>query len=198
MNTKVIFTVIFAVVCLQRLIELYISQRNKAYLLAKGGRLHSSMYIWVVKVLQVCWLVSMLGEVWWYERPFIPTLFSIALIATLLGQYLRYLSMKALGKRWTLSIITIPEAPVVNSGIYRYLRHPNWLGVIMEIAAVPLIHGAYLTAIFFSVANAFLLPKRIQAEEQALSQDNNYDDVFDGIPRFIPKSGLTQLANNQR
>lgn len=198
MNTKVIFTLIVAVICIQRLVELYISQRNASYLLAKGGRLHSCMYLWVVKVLNVCWLCLMVGEVWWLERPFLPTLFLGALLATLAGQYLRYLSMKALGRRWTLPIITLPEVSVVGTGIYHYLRHPNWLGVIIEIAAVPLIHGAYLTAIFFSVANAFLLTKRVQAEEQALSQDNNYDSVFDSVPRFIPKGRLMQLANSQK
>lgn len=99
--------------------------------------------------------------------------------------------MRSLRQRWTLAIITIPDAPVVESGIYRYLRHPNWLGVIIELAALPLIHGAYLTAIFFSVANALLMIKRIRTEEQALSQDNNYAYVFKGRPRFIP-SGLVR------
>jgi methyltransferase len=66
----------------------------------------------------------------------------------------------------------------VDKGIYRYLRHPNWLGVILEIAAIPLIHGAYLTAIAFSLANAVIMSKRIQTEEQALATKANDTGVF--------------------
>ncbi|MGL4880646.1 MAG: isoprenylcysteine carboxylmethyltransferase family protein, partial [Waterburya sp.] len=90
------------------------------------------------------------------------------------GQVLRYLSMQALSWRWTLPIMTVPNLPVVEFGIYRYLRHPNWLGVILEIAFLPLIHSAYLTAIAFSLGNAMLMIKRIQTEEQALKKNINY------------------------
>lgn len=197
MSSKAIFIGIVTVIFLQRLFELYISQRNKAYMLAQGGLEHDSNYLWVVKVLQLSWFGLMVAEVWWLDRPWSTVRAEIALIAVVAGQYLRYLSMQALGHRWTLAIVTIPGAPVVDSGIYRYLRHPNWLGVILEIAAVPLIHGAYLTAIFFSLSNAFLLAKRIQAEEQALSLYNNYADVFADRPRLIP-SGLMRVANSQK
>lgn len=187
MLTKAIFIVIVATVFLQRLFELRLSQYNAARILAEGGREHSSNYLQVVKVLQLTWFVAMIAEVWWLERPFVPGLAALALIATLVGQILRYLSMRALGWRWTLPIMTLPGTSAINSGIYRYLRHPNWLGVILEIAAVPLIHSAYLTAIFFSFANALLMNKRIEAEEQALSYDSNYACLFAGRPSFIPK-----------
>lgn len=197
-QTKAAFLGIVAAVFLQRLFELRLSQRNSAYILAQGGREHSTNYLWVVKVLQLSWFLAMIAEVWWLERPFVPALAAVALIALVAGQCLRYLSMQALGWRWTLPIITIPGTPVVDSGIYHYLRHPNWLGVILEIAALPLIHSAYITAIFFSVANAFLMVKRIQGEERALSEDNNYIDVFAVRPRFIPSSGLVRVANSQK
>lgn len=166
--TKSFFSSIVVAVILQRILELRVSQYNEAYLLARGGRKHSDNLLGIVKVLQISWWLAMLVEVWWLDRPFIPTLAAVGLLATLSGQILRYLSMQALGYRWTLPIITIPGVPVVRSGIYRYLRHPNWLGVMLEIAGLPLIHSAYLTAICFSVANAFLISKRLQAEELAL------------------------------
>jgi methyltransferase len=137
--------------------------------------------------MQIAWFAAMLAEVWGLHRPLIPVLAAIALLLTLLGQYLRYLSMQALGWRWTLTTMTVVGLPVVDTGIYRYLRHPSWLGVILEILGLPLIHGAYLTAIVFSVANAFLMVKRIQAEEQALSSESNYIEVLGDRPRFIPK-----------
>lgn len=170
---RAVFVGIVVAVFLQRLVEVRISQRNTAYLLAHGGREHSSNSLWVVKVLQVSWFLAMIAEVWWLDRPFLPALAAVALLAVVVGQCLRYLSMRSLGRRWTLAIVTLPGTPLVESGIYRYLRHPNWLGVILEIAALPLVHSAYITAIFFSVVNAFLMVKRIQKEEQALSEGNN-------------------------
>ncbi len=198
MITKVIFTLVVVAVILQRLIELRISKKNAAYLLTNGGREYGSNSLWIVKVLQVSWFAAMINEVWWLNRPFIPGLAAIALMLTLAGQGLRYLSMRSLLKRWTLPIITFPGLPVVNSGIYRYLKHPNWLGVILEIAALPLIHSAYLTTIVFSIANALLMSRRIPTEEQALSEDTNYADVFANQPRFIPVIGFIKGANSSR
>lgn len=172
MLTKIFFCSIVAAVILQRLWELRISQRNEAYILARGGKKHSDNFLSIVKVLQVSWWLAMLVEVWWLDRPFIPVLAAVGLSATLTGQILRYLSMQALGYRWTLPIMTIPGIPIVKQGIYHYLRHPNWLGVILEIAGLPLIHGAYLTSILFSMANAFLIDKRIHVEELALTRNH--------------------------
>jgi methyltransferase len=169
MSTRLIFTGIVMAVILQRLFELRISKLNAAYLVTHGGEVHHDNSLKLVKGLQVAWFAAMLVEVWVLNRPFVPPLFVIALIATLIGQYLRYLSMQALGFRWTLQLIVIPDVPRVATGIYRYLRHPNWLGVVLEILAVPLIHTAYLSATIFSLANAFLLVKRIQAEEAVLN-----------------------------
>ncbi len=196
MLTKFIFIGIVAAIVLQRLFELGISKRNAAYLLAQGGREHNDNLLGVVKVLQVSWWIAAITEVWLLDRPFIPILAAVALVATLAGQVLRYLSMRSLGQRWTLPIITLPNQPVVSSGIYSYLRHPNWLGVILEIAALPLIHSAYLTAVCFSLANALLMSKRIEAEEQALSEDTNYAYAFADKPRFIPAIKFLQARKS--
>ncbi|MDJ0596496.1 MAG: isoprenylcysteine carboxylmethyltransferase family protein [Pleurocapsa sp. MO_226.B13] len=171
MLTQFLFCSIIAAVILQRLWELRLSRHNEAYILAQGGKKHSDNLLGMVKVLQISWWVAMLLEVWCLDRPFIPLLAAIGILATVTGQILRYLSMQALGYRWTLPIITLPGIPPVRKGIYRYLRHPNWLGVILEIAGLPLFHGAYLTAIFFSIANAFLIGKRMHTEELALAKN---------------------------
>jgi methyltransferase len=178
MVTKYIFMGIILAVLGQRLFELRISKNNEEYILARGATKHNDNLIGAVKVLQTFWLVAAIAEVWYFDRPFIFPLAAIALIAALIGQVLRYLSMQALERRWTLAVVTLPNAPVVDQGIYRYLRHPNWLGVILEIAAIPLIHGAYLTAIAFSLANAVIISKRIQTEEQALATKANDTGVF--------------------
>lgn len=187
MPTKYIFIGIILAVILQRLFELRISKHNEAYILSQGGKKHSDNLLGAVKVMQVSWWIAAIAEVWYFDRPFIFTLAFVSLSITLLGQVLRYLSMQALDRRWTLPIMTLPGLPIVDRGIYGYLRHPNWLGVILEIAALPLIHGAYLTAIMFSIANAMLMRQRVQTEEQALAENSNYPMIFADRPRFIPK-----------
>jgi methyltransferase len=174
LTTKYIFLGIVAAVIIQRLIEVRLSDRHATEILQRGGKEHGDNLLGAVKILQVSWWIAMIAEVWYFDRPFIPALATVALAATIAGQVLRYLSMQALGWRWTLPIMTVPNLPVVETGVYRYLRHPNWLGVILEIAFLPLIHSAYLTAIAFSLVNAVLMIKRIQTEEQALSANTNY------------------------
>ena len=195
MLTKYIFTGIVVAVILQRMIELRISDRHKAEILKRGGQEYGDNLMGAVKVLQVSWWIAMIAEVWYLDRPFIPVLAAVSLTATIAGQILRYLSMQALEWRWTLPIMTVPGMPIVTSGLYRYLRHPNWLGVILEIAFLPLIHSAYVTAIAFSLANAWLMSKRIQTEERALSENTNYAAAFADKPRFIPIIGSRKVAN---
>jgi methyltransferase len=192
MVTKLVFVGIVVAIFLQRLLEVKISDRNAANLLAQGGRKHGDNQLPLVKLMQLIWFGAMIAEVWLLDRPFVPGLAAVSFSAALAGQGLRYLSMRSLGKRWMLPIITLPGAAVINRGIYRYLRHPNWLGVILEIAAVPLIHTAYLTAIVFTIANALLMRQRIKTEERALSEDNNYMTVFAGRGRFIPTGDLSK------
>ena len=194
--TKYIFVGIVFAVILQRLFELRISKNNETYILAQGGKKHDDNLLGSVKVLQTLWFIAAIAEVWYFDRPFIFPLAAVALAATLAGQVLRYLSMQALGRRWTLAIMTLPDTPLVDKGIYRYLRHPNWLGVILEIAFLPLIHGAYITAIAFSLANAWLMSRRIQTEEQALGENTDYLAAFADQPRFIPNWGLSELISS--
>jgi methyltransferase len=195
MLIKYIFIAIVLAVVVQRLLEVSYSDRHKAEILQRGGREHGDNLLGAVKVLQVSWWLGMIAEVWYCDRPFLPILAAVALTATITGQVLRYLSMQALQWRWTLPIMTVPGMPVVTSGVYRYLRHPNWLGVILEIAFLPLIHSAYLTAIAFSLANAWLMSQRIKAEESALAENSNYMTAFAQRPRFLPVISFSKVAN---
>ena len=106
MKTQVFFSIIVLAVILQRLWELNLSRRNEVYLLARGAIEHSDNSLGMVKVLQITWWLAMVLEVWFLSRPFIPLLAIIGILATVTGQILRYLSMQALGKRWTLPIVT--------------------------------------------------------------------------------------------
>jgi methyltransferase len=108
------------------------------------------------------------------------------LALALAAQALRYWSVFSLGPYWNVRVIVVPGARPVSRGPYRYLRHPNYLAVIMEGFAIPLIHSAWMTAMGFSLLNAFLLKRRIRCEEEALAANSTYGEQFKDLPRLIP------------
>jgi len=135
--------------------------------------------------LHALFLVSAAAEAIVLRRPFPGALGWAALGAALGAQALRYWSVAALGPRWNTRIIVLLGAAPVVRGPYRFLRHPNYLAVIIEIACVPMIRGCWITATAFSIANAVLLRARILAEEAALGP--RYALEFSGRLRLVPK-----------
>lgn len=186
MVTETGFAFILFIIAVQRIFEIKKSRKHEFNLKKQGGQEHAPRHFYLMVLIHAAWFISMIIEVYLLKRPFYVGLFFVAAIFTLLGNWLRYQSMKALGPRWTIRIFTIANFEPVTDGIYKYVRHPIYLGVILEIAFIPLLHTAYLTAIFFSLANALLLKKRIYEEERALSFINNYQNVFHDKPSFIP------------
>jgi methyltransferase len=184
--TRIAFTGLVLAVAAQRLFEVRRSRRHEQWLRARGAVERASWQVPVMAALHGAWLVAMCAEVWLLSPPFRAPLAAAALAVFACGQILRLLAMRALGSRWTIRILTLPLEPPVTSGVYRYLRHPNYLGVILEIAALPLVHGAVWTTVIFSAANAVLLAYRIGAEERALATDNGYVEIFGARPRFLP------------
>lgn len=168
MVSRSVFTAFVLLLALQRLYELYLSRKHEAIIRSRGGREHAAWQVKAMKALHTAWFISMLVEVWALQRPFIPGLSLLALLTLLAGQSLRYAAILSLRWRWTVRLMTIPGLPPVQQGIYRYLRHPNYVGVVLEIVAVPLLHSAYVTAIVFSLANILLLTARIRVEDRVL------------------------------
>lgn len=186
--TRLAFSALWLLVVAQRLWEVRISRRHEAKLRAAGAIEHVPEQMpWMV-ALHTTWLAATLLEVWWLERPFVLWLALPALLVFLLGQALRLTAMRTLGERWTVKVITpMDGGPAVAHGIYRYVRHPNYAGVALEIAALPLIHGAYVSAALFTALNTLLLWRRIRAEERALSSTSTYAEQFRTRPRFLPE-----------
>lgn len=183
MVTEIAFLGLVVGVGVQRLAELRHSQRNEAQLFARGAREHAPQQMKWMKAVHAGWLMSMPLELFLFGRPFIPELAVIAFILFLIGQTLRYAAMRGLGEHWSVRIITVPGAPVATGGIYRWLRHPNYLGVVLEIAALPLCHGAWLSSLVFSALNGAVLVRRIRAEERGLTEDTEYIVAFRRRPR---------------
>lgn len=186
-RTRWFFVGFLTLLGLQRLLELRLSRRNERWILAQGGQEYVPGQWRLMRGMHTAWFAAMLLEVFTLKRPFRPALAGGASILFLTGQALRYAAIRALGPRWTVRVMTLPGAPPVEGGIYRQLRHPNYLGVALEILAVPLLHSAWWTAALFSLLNGLLLRARIHAEEQALDRHNQYLALFRDRPRWVPR-----------
>lgn len=168
----VIFTII------QRLYELGLAKSNEKKIIAKGGKvLPEKNYIFMV-LLHTGWLISLVYAAFFQKLDFHPKLFIGGVVLFFIGQALRIIAIRTLGERWSTRVMVLPEAPVINSGLFRVFRHPNYVGVIIEIAALPLIASLYIHAIVFSLLNALILFFRIRFEENMLCTHNNYSEEF--------------------
>lgn len=185
-DTRILYTALVVLVAAARLVELRIAKRNVRNLLAQGGVEAAPGHYPVMVLLHTGFLLACPLEVWLLDRPFRPALAAPMLVLLLLAAALRFWVIATLGGRWTTRIICLPGVPPVLGGPYRFVRHPNYLAVVTEIAALPLVHGAWLTALVFSAANAWLLKVRIRAEEEALSRLSDYEPAFAGRPRLVP------------
>lgn len=169
----------------ERGVELLISRRNARRALNAGGVETGRDHYRIMAIFHALFPLACAVEVVLLSRPFPGAVGYVALILALASQLLRYWSIAALGRYWNVRVIVQPRQEIVTRGPYHYLRHPNYLAVVVEMAAVPLIHGAWLTAIIFSVGNLLLLRVRIRAEESAL--EPGYDQAF--TTRSSPTSG---------
>jgi isoprenylcysteine carboxyl methyltransferase (ICMT) family protein YpbQ len=169
MNMAYFFWCTVLVQGLQLLALAAYSRRNVERLLAKGAVVVEASGVGRLNILlRSGWLLCMVLEVLVMKPELHLTQLVWAGAATAFATALRVAAMHSLGTRWTLPTVVLPRTPPIASGIYRYLRHPNWLGVVIEIAAVPLMGSAYFTAVLFSVLEAVLLQSRMRVEEQAL------------------------------
>ena len=169
MTSDVLYTVLIGLVGIERLVELVVAKRNLAWSLARGGKETGFGHYPFMVVLHTGLLVGCLLEVWLGGRTFIPALGWPMLALALGSQVLRWWCVRTLGPRWNTRIIVVPDLPLVTGGPYRFFSHPNYVAVVVEGAALPLVHTAWLTALCFSVINAGLLTVRIRAENTALA-----------------------------
>jgi methyltransferase len=169
MTSLTFFTVLVALVGLERLAELVVSKRNAAWSLERGGFETGRGHYPVMVVLHTGLLAGMLLEAWW-RRPEVSALLAgVMLVLVLASQALRWWCIATLGRRWNTRVIVVPDLPLVTSGPYRFLSHPNYVAVVVEGLALPLVHAAWVTALVFTVANAALLSVRLRVENTALS-----------------------------
>ena len=154
----------------ERLAELVVSARNARWSFARGGRESGRGNFPAMVALHTGLLVACVVEAALADRPFLPWLGWPALVVVLASQALRWWCISVLGPRWNTRVIVVPGLPLVRRGPYRLLSHPNYVAVVAEGVALPLVHTAWVTALLFTVLNAVLLGRfRIPAEERALA-----------------------------
>ena len=164
------FTVLVALVGLERLAELVVSKSNAAWSLEQPGAFETGRgHYPVMVVLHSGLLVGMLVEAWVVRPDVAPALAATMLVLVVASQALRWWCIATLGRRWNTRVIVVPGLPLVRSGPYRFLSHPNYVAVVVEGFALPLVHAAWVTALLFTVANAVLLSVRLRVENSALA-----------------------------
>lgn len=154
---------ILALVTAQRLFELWLSDRNTRRLIARGAREHGRGHYPAMIALHAAWLAAL-----WWLAPGRPVTVPL-LILYLLVQLARAWAVGSLGERWTTRIIVLADAPLVNRGPYRFVRHPNYVIVTLEVALLPLVFGLWALALLFTFLNAAMLWVRVRAENKALA-----------------------------
>ncbi|MGE0218099.1 isoprenylcysteine carboxyl methyltransferase family protein [Mycolicibacterium sp.] len=157
-----------ALVGAERLVELAFSRRNARWSFAHGGQEFGRGHYPVMVGMHAALLLSCVFEVAALHRPFIPVLGWTMVAVVAASTAVRWWCVSVLGKHWNPRLIIVPGAPLVHAGPYRWIHHPNYTAVTAEVAALPLVHSAWLTAIAFTIANALVLRVRIHAEDAAL------------------------------
>jgi methyltransferase len=153
--------IILALVTLQRLGELWLSNRNTRRLLAKGAREHSPGHYPLIVAVHALWLAAL----WWLAPSRPVDGFWLAIFVAI--ELARIWVLTSLGPRWTTRII-VPDEPLIRRGPYRLINHPNYVVVVAEIAVLPLVFGLWQVALVFTLLNAAILTVRIRAENTAL------------------------------
>ncbi|MDN3250409.1 MULTISPECIES: isoprenylcysteine carboxylmethyltransferase family protein [unclassified Streptomyces] len=164
------YSLLVLAVAAERVAELAVARRNAAWTLARAGVEYGRGHYPVMVVLHTALLACCLLEPVLAQRTFLPALGWSMLALAVLAQALRWWCIATLGPYWNTRVIVVPGARLVGAGPYRFTHHPNYVAVVLEIAALPLVHSAWLTATAFTLANAALLTVRVRCENTALTQ----------------------------
>ena len=128
--------------------------------------------------LHCSWLAYLVYISFFETINFESLYFFVGLGLFICGQILRVSAIYTLGKRWSTRVVVLPQADVVKSGLFKFIKHPNYLGVILELFALPMMGGLFVAAVTFSLLNGVILFFRIRFEEEMLDQYNNYYQHF--------------------
>lgn len=165
-----LFWIFLIILSLQRISELFIAKRNEKLALSRGAREYDKEGYKFIVLMHLLFFLVFIAEFYIFKRTLNP-LWPLLLTALILTEVLRYWAIFSLGTYWNTKILVIPDITLVTKGPYKYLNHPNYLAVVLEILVVPLIFSCYITSILFTALNFFVLRRRIRIEEKALNEN---------------------------
>ncbi|MFI0349394.1 isoprenylcysteine carboxyl methyltransferase family protein [Actinomadura sp. 9N407] len=164
------YTLLILLVGIERIAELVLARRHLEWARRRGGIEYGRRHYPAMVAAHIGLLAGALLEAWLLDRPFIPLLGWPMLTAAVLAQGLRWWCIATLGRQWNTRVVIVPGLPLVDRGPYRLLRHPNYVAVVAEGIALPLVHTSWLTASLFTVVGLGLLRTRIEIENAALRE----------------------------
>lgn len=180
------FLLLLLAVAALRIVELRISRRHQERMVSRGAeKINDPRFRWMVLV-HTCVLLGAAVEVVFLRRPFLPWLAAIAFAVFLAANAVRWWVIRTLGEHWNVQVVDSTRLGVVASGPFRYIRHPNYVAVFIEMLALPLIHTAWITAVAGSAAHVVVLSQRLATEERVLLANPDYQAKMAAKPRFLP------------
>jgi methyltransferase len=160
-----------------RVYELQISKRHQSRMIARGAsKISDPRFRWMV-LLHTGVLLGAAAEVVFLHRPFYPLFAAICFVVFLAANVVRWWVIRTLGEHWNVQVVNSTGIGVITTGPFRYVRHPNYAAVFVEMLALPLIHSA---------AHVLVLSQRLATEERVLFSDTRYREAMSGKPRFVP------------
>ena len=169
---------------MMRLVEIVVSVRR---IRRRPGALVREPWLFpLMALLHVALVFGPLVEVLRLERPVVPALAAAAGAVLILAVVLRVWTLKTIGRSWNVRVVVPAPGEIVTTGPYAWIRHPNYLVVILEVAALPLLHTAWISCLVLSSINAFVLFHRIRIEESQLERIEEWRRAMSGRPRLVP------------
>jgi methyltransferase len=184
--TVLAFLGLLAAVALLRIFELGVSRRNQQRLIAHGAtKISKPNFRWVVLV-HVAVLLGAALEVLIFRRPFYPLLAGVMSIVFIASNAVRLWVVRSMGEHWNVQVMDSVSLGVVTTGPFRFVRHPNYAAVFLEMFSLPLIHTAWVTAFVACMGYAIVISQRISVEESVLLANPDYRAAMGAKPRFLP------------
>jgi methyltransferase len=182
----ILFLALLLAVAAMRIVELRISKRHQQDMAARGAaKAKDPIFRWMA-MFHTLVLVGAAAEVVLLRRSFLPALAIPATALFVIANIVRWWVIRTLGEHWNVEVMDSTRLGVITTGPFRYVRHPNYAAVFVEMIALPLIHTAWITALAGAVAHVFILTGRLTAEERVLFANPDYAAAMSSKPRFLP------------
>ena len=182
----ILFLALLLAVAAMRVVELRISKRHQKDMKAQGASKAKDPIFPVMAMFHTMVLIGAAIEVVFLHRPFLPALAIPMLVLFILANIVRWWVIRTLGQHWNVEVMDSTRLGVITTGPFRYVRHPNYAAVFVEMIALPLIHTAWITALVGAIAHVVVLSVRLSAEERVLFGNPDYAAAMSSKPRFFP------------